>query len=148
MQESDHSGMMLLPIYLSYLYFSLSLHLQPRNPCKSAITMRATGEFETRQLRVRFWVPARSDDSSIMSYSQSPTIISYPIHLPDATCFAKTRLFLLHTQMLCLIVPDCACTYSVRMVPSQGDSGYARQYLFLEKALIEFMFLIGTRPAP
>ena len=84
---------------------------------------------------------ARSDDSSISNQ------VPFTIHLPDATCFAQTRLFLLRT-VYANVVPDCACTYSVRMVPSQGDFGYARQYLFLEKASIEFMFLIGTRPAP
>ena len=90
-------------------------------------------------------LPARMIHQSgpIHNHPQYPQSLSYPL--------ARCHMLRQNPPVLASyanIVPDCACTYSVRMVPSQGESGCARQYLFLEKASIEFMFLIGTRPAP
>ena len=73
--------------YLSYLYFSLSLHPQPRNPCNLAIVMRETAELSLDICESDFGcLPAR------MIHQSCPfTIIhnhprSSPIQLPDATC--------------------------------------------------------------
>ena len=90
-------------LVLSLPYFSLSLHLQPRNPCNLAIIMRETAELRLDSCESDFGcLPARMIHQScpIMSIHNHPpsTIHNHLLSSGLMPHARKARLFLLRTR--------------------------------------------------